>query len=196
MITGVARTSLERDVARILDGIEPAAALHPALVVLVGLPGTGKTRLANELSQRTGAVSLESDAVRRQLFRERHYTRGENRRLFAAIHAAIGEFLANRASVILDATNLAERERAPLYAIAEQHRARLIVVHVTTPIDIVRARLEQRSASGLSHSEADLAVYERMQSRIEEIRRPHHVIDTSEDIELALDALTKEMMRS
>ncbi len=162
--------------------------------MLIGLPATGKTHLANEFSRRTGAVVLESDAIRRLLFRERNYARAENRRLFAAIHGAIEKLLMDGTPVIFDATNLAESERTPLYQMAEQHGAGLILVHVIAPKDIVRERVERRSAGGLSHSEADLAVYERMQSRVEEIRRPHHVIDTSEDIEPALDALTKEMM--
>jgi len=194
MITGVARTQLQRDVARILKGVEPATAARPALLMLAGLPATGKTRVASELGRRTGAVVLESDAIRRLLFRERHYTRAENRRLFAAIHAAIDALLARRASVIVDATNLAERERTPLYEMAERNGAHVILAHVTAPNDIVRERLERRSAGEPSHSEADLAVYERMQPRVEQIRRPHHVIDTSENIEPALDALTKEMM--
>jgi predicted kinase len=196
MITGVASTSLERDVARILAGIEPVSAASPALLVLAGLPATGKTHLAGELSRRTGAVVLESDAIRSLLFRERHYSGAENRRLFAAIHAAIDTLLARRASVIVDATNLAARERTPLYEITKRRGTRLIVAQLTAPDAIARARLDRRSASETSHSEADLAVYKRMRARIEEIRRPHHLIDTSEDIEPALGALTKEMMRS
>lgn len=194
MITGVARTLRQRDVARILKGVEPATAARLALLMLAGLPATGKTHLASELGRRTGAVVLESDAIRRLLFRERHYTRGENRRLFAAINASVEALLLAGRSVIFDATNLAERERTPLYEIAERNGAQLILAHVTAPNDIVRERLERRSAGEPSHSEADLRVYQRMQARVEEIRQPHHVIDTSENLEPALHALTKEMM--
>jgi predicted kinase len=197
MITIVARTRLERDVARILEGVEPAPlkARRPALLVLVGLPATGKTRIASELRRRTGAVVLESDAIRSLLVRQRRYTPPENRRLFAAIHGAIDALLADGVSVILDATNVAEVERKPLYAMAGQRDAKLILVHVTAPDGVARERLERRR-NEKSQSEADLRVYERMQSRVEEVRRPHHVIDTSGEIEPALRALAKEMMDS
>ena len=195
MTTVVAENQLQRDTERILQATQPAPASRVALVVLAGLPASGKTHIATELSRRTGAVVLESDACRSLLFAERRYTRAENRRLFAAIHASIGALLAQRSQVILDATTLTERDRAPLYELAEQHDAALIMVLVTAPSEVAQARLEQRALNERSHSEADVRVYEEMQWRIEEIRRPHLVIDTSIDIEPALDALTKEMMQ-
>ncbi len=197
MIATVARTQLERDVARILSSVQPSTAktARPALLVLVGLPATGKTRIARELQRRTGAVVLESDAVRRLLFRQRRYTPWESRRLFGAIHASIDALLSDGVPVILDATNLAEAERSPLYAMAGRRNARLVIARVTAPSDVARERLTRRAAAE-THSEADLRIYERMQSRSEEIRRPHHVIDTSGEIEPALRALAKEMMDS
>ncbi len=197
MIATLAGTQRERDVARILEsiGTPTAKTARPALLVLVGLPATGKTHLASELSRRTGAVVLESDAIRSLLFQQRRYTRWESRRLFAAIHAAIDALLSDGASVILDATNLAEAERRPLYALAEQRDAKLVLAHVTAPRDVARERLARRAGED-SHSEADVAVYQRMQSRSEAIARPHHVIDTSAENEPALRALAKEMMDS
>jgi len=196
MIATVANTELSRDVARILASVEPSTTpARPALLVLVGLPATGKTHIASELRARTGAVVLESDTIRSLLFRRRTYRPSESRRLFAAVHAAIDALLAEGRPVILDATNVAERERRPLYATAERCHAKLVLVHVTAPDGVARERLDRRRNEE-SHSQADRRVYERMQSRIEEIRWPHHVIDTSGEIEPALRDLEKEMMDS
>jgi len=195
MITDVAKTQRQRDTERILQSIHFTTANSPVLVVLVGLPASGKTCLAAELSKRTGAAVIESDAVRKLLVQVRCYTHAENRRVFAAVHAAVDATLARVAMAIVDATNLAERDRVPLYKIAERRAARLVLVHVVAPFEVARQRLEQR-ASADTHSEANLSVYERMQWRTEEIRRPHRFIDTSMDIEPAVAALTKEMMQS
>lgn len=193
----VASTQLERDVVRILGSLEPPTVktAQRALLVLVGLPATGKTHIATELQRRTGAVLLESDAVRGLLFRQRRYTRSESRRLFGAIHAAIDALLSDGVPVILDATNVAEAERRPLYALAEQRNAKLILARVTAPSDVARERLARRAGEE-THSEADMRVYERMLSRNEEIRRPHHVIDTSKEIEPALATIVREMTAS
>ena len=196
MSTRLRSTPLEQDVARILDTVRPVAAPRPALVVLVGLPGSGKTHLARELSRRSGAAVLESDAIRRMLFRERRYSRWEHRRVFAAIHGAIDALLAAKALVIDDATNLAERERTPLYVMAERHGAALFVIHVVAADDVTHERLVQRTSGEASNSEAGLSTYERMRRRIEPISRPHRVINTAEDIGPALDALTKEILES
>ena len=193
----VASTQLERDVVRILCSLEPSTvkAARPALLVLVGLPAAGKTHIATELQRRTGAAVLESDAIRSLLFRQRRYTRWESQRLFGAIHAAIDALLSDGVSVILDATNVAEAERRPLYAMAEQRNAKLILARVTAPSGVARERLARR-ADEETHSEADVRVYESMLSRSEEIRRPHHVIDTSGEIEPALATIVREMTAS
>lgn len=163
------------------------------LTVLVGLPASGKSRVAEELRRRTGALVLESDALRRLLFTRRSYSAEESQRLFAAIHSVIDELLAEGASVVLDATNLIEAERAPLYQLAERCDAKLILVQVTAPHSLVRSRMARREATGVGRSEADLQVYERMRSQLEEVQRQHHVVDTSQDIEPALAAIAREM---
>jgi predicted kinase len=193
MIATVPRSQIERDVARILEHTgTPPSRRRPALLVLAGLPGAGKTSIASELRRRTGAAVLESDAIRSLLAPARRYTQAEHRRVFAAIHASIERLLSNGAPVIVDATNLAQREREPLYELAGRCGAKLIVAHVTAPDDVIRARLARRPDES-THSEADIRIYEEMQWRYEPIRRPHREIDTSGEIEPALRALAKEM---
>jgi hypothetical protein len=194
MITDVATNRLQRDTDRILGGIQARTATRPVLVVLVGLPGTGKTHLAGGLSRRTGAAVLESDAVRSLLAGERRYTRAENNRVFAALHAAIDALLGRPAHVIVDATSLTERDREPLYALAERNSAKLLLVHLTAPEAVARDRLARRKDETTT-SDAGIEVYSRMQWRLEEIRRPHLTIDTSKDITPALDALAKEIQQ-
>ena len=183
------------DVARILaevnaDGLERQ---RPVLVVLVGLPASGKSRVAGELRERTGAVVLESDALRRLLFPQHTYSARESQQLFAAIHAAIDELLSEGATVVLDATNLAEEERAPLRDMAARWDAKLVFVRVTAPDSLIRRRLTSRSADDIDGSEADVRVYERMRSRVEELRQPHHIVDTSQEIGPALAVIVREL---
>jgi predicted kinase len=184
------------DVELILANVKPHASRGDAaaLTVLVGLPAAGKTRVAEELRARTGAVTLESDAMRHLLFPRRTYSPAESRRLFAAIHEAIDGLLTDAVSVVLDATNLREAERAPLYEIAERRGAALILVEVTAPAALIRERLARRE-SGSSLSEADTRVYERMLARTEAIQRPHHVVDTSQDTGPVVAAIAKEMQQ-
>ena len=190
------RATAKGDVERILAQVAPAPrrSSRPALAVLVGLPGSGKSTVAEVLRARMGCVVLESDALRRLLVARPTYSSTESRRLFEAIHEAIAALLAEGVSVVLDATNVAESERAPLYDIAEQANARLVLVQVTAPEPTIRRRLAGRHENADGGSDANLDVYERMQSRVEEIQRPHHLVDTSKEVAPVLDAVAKEMM--
>lgn len=183
------------DARRILAAVRPGAsrADRATLTVLVGLPGSGKSWVARQLQARTGATVLESDALRRRLFSRRSYSAAESRRLFTAIHEAIDELLAEGRAVVLDATNLAQAERAPLYEMADRHRAALVVVHVTAPDRVIRRRLASRARDGGGSSEADLRVYERMRTQAEEIQRQHHIVDTSQAAETTLAAVAEEI---
>jgi predicted kinase len=189
-------SSKAQDIERILRMVWPlpTARRRPVLAVLVGLPGTGKTHFAESLRERTGAVVLESDDLRKRLVARPTYSAAESQRLFEAIHGAIGRLLQASAAIVLDATNLAEREREPLYAMAEAQGAQLVLVQLTAPGPVVRERLARRQQQDAeTRSDANVEVYERMRFREQRIRRPHYVVDTSRDIEPVLARIAREM---
>ena len=171
---------LESDVRRILESIGPAAAVGPpTLILTVGLPGSGKSTFCRHLAREIDAAVLESDALRRRLFGRPTHLPAESDRLFRAIHAAARRLLAGGASVVIDATNLRETERRPVYALAEEAGARLIVLHFTAPEAVIAERLTRRGA-GADSSTAGIDVYQRMTERAEPPRREHWRIDTSD----------------
>jgi predicted kinase len=90
-----------------------AAVRRPLLVLLVGLPGTGKSRLARRLGAALQAQVVESDRVRKQLFAEPRYTGGEHAAVYGWCHTMLRSALVVGRSVVFDATNLEERVRAP-----------------------------------------------------------------------------------
>lgn len=129
------------------------------------------------------------------LFPSPRYTAGESYRLFRACHLLIEELLREGIRVIFDATNLMERHRERLYHIADQLGAKLVIVQVEAPPELVRQRLEER-ALGVQpevRSEADWSVYEKMRPTVQRIRRNHFVVDTSTDITPVIDKIVREL---
>jgi predicted kinase len=174
---------------------EPAA--KPALIIVSGLPGTGKSYLSRKLAERLPSVVVESDALRKQLFPIPTYSAEESHRLFAACHRLIEDFLGSGISVILDATNLVEHHREPLYRIAQRFKARLILVQVEAPGKVVRERLQGR-VEGINcedNSDADWSIYQRMRTRVERISRNYYAVDTSRDITPVIDKIVREAKR-
>ena len=169
----------------------PGGAGMPRLLVLVGLPGSGKSYFARRVVERAPFLVVETDRLRKALTGRPRYTRGENRRLFAACHLLVEQFLGCGFPVLFDATNLTHRSRQPLYRIAESLGVPLAVVEVTAPKETVRRRLSAREA-GLdteSNSDAGWLVYCRMVPAWEPISREHHTVDTSTDITPVLDQI-------
>lgn len=182
----------------LLDAINsrlPQPVRRPGLVVVCGLPGTGKTTFARRLAQRLPLAILESDELRQTLFTNRAYTRHENAELFGAIHDLVGFLLDENISVLVDATNLQQKHRNPLYRIAEDRGKWVSVVHLVAPIDMVFHRLRQRAVEGdrIGSSEAGWSVYLRLRRSMEPIGRRHVIVDTSRDTTNPLERLAEEI---
>ena len=123
---------------------------------------------------------------------------GAELRLFHAIHHLIERLLKKGISLVLDATNLSERNRERLYHIAYQLNIRLVLVRVEAPPEVVQERLKNRAdgiGSDEDNSEADWAVFQKMKPSVQQIRRHHFAVDTSRDIAPVLDKVVKEVNR-
>ena len=188
-------TLLAADVERLAESLGqlPEAVARPVLVVVSGLPGTGKTYFCGKLAERLPLAILESDALRKVLFSSPSYSSEESSRLFLAVHRLIERLLKRGISLILDATNLSEQHREYLYSIADHLGVKLVLVRVEAPPEVVRQRLERRPGESGNKSDADWAGYRKMRLLIQRISRQHYAVDTSRDIAPALDRIVREL---
>ena len=189
------QSQLAADVGRLAESLEqlPEPVAKPALVAVSGLPGTGKSYFCSKLAERLPLAVLESDALRKVLFSAPSYSAKESSHFFRAVHHLIERLLRKGISLIFDATNLSERHREYLYSIAERLNIKLVLVRVEAPPQVVYGRLEARREDSGSKSDANWAVYQRMKTSAQKIRRKHYAVDTSQDITPVLDKIVKEM---
>ena len=138
-----------------------------ALVVLMGLPGVGKTHCARLLAARLGAAHVATDHIRSRLFIAASYADEENAAVFAAAGALVTELLREGHTVVLDATHLRAAQRGLAATAAADGGARIAYVLVTADDASTRTRLAERSRARLAgdHSDADVSVYDRMRAR-------------------------------
>lgn len=193
----MADAQLISDVRLLAEGLEqlPEPEVKPAFIVVSGLPGTGKSYFCRKLAERLPFVVLESDVLRKILFSPPSYSLVESARLFRAINLLIEKLLKKGISLILDATNLSERYREQLQNIADRLDAKLILVRVEAPPEVVRQRLITRQENLENKSDADWEVYQRMKSTVQKIRHNHFAADTSRDINPVLDKIIREVRR-
>lgn len=170
---------------------------RPVLIMLTGLPGTGKSHVSRLIQQALPAALVQSDRVRKILFPQPRYTADESDTVYRTCHAIIAKLLKRGIRVIFDATNLIERKREIVYSIAERAGAKLIIVRTVAPRDVVlqRLALRKQGANVDDFSDADEAVYERMQAEDEPIGRNYFKVDTSRNPQPVVDKIVREALK-
>lgn len=155
-----------------LDHLERA---RVRLVLVGGLPGSGKSTVAAAVADALGAVLLSSDQVRKQQagldvntptpagYRQGLYDGDTTESTYDRLFEWADRSLRHGVSVVLDATfrDPAHRERAR--QTAEAAVADLDQVHCVAPMDTIESRIRERSAGPAGPSDATVSVAKAMQ---------------------------------
>lgn len=142
---------------------------RPALLLMQGVSGSGKTWWSQHLLEQLGGIRLRSDVTRKRLFGLRPlqdsstipggiYSCEASARTLAALLEDAGAALAAGFLVIVDATFLHRSWRAPFQALADSLHLDWHIVALTAPPEQLRARILQRQQNGADASEAGLEV--------------------------------------
>jgi hypothetical protein len=143
------------------------------LVLIGGLPGTGKSTLATMLMKATGDALFRSDAVRKQLaitFRTSDidlYGESMTQATYDALRSSAREELDHGESVILDASFVDEKKRAAMREIAVETGAQLVELLCQAPEKITMARINARQQRGNDLSDATVEIAREMGSRFD-----------------------------
>ena len=175
----------------------------PALVLLCGLPGTGKSYLAQAIAARHPVAVVRTDEVRKRLIAKPQYTTAENAFIYLSCYALIEQLLRDGYAVVFDATNLLKAGRRRARKIAEAVGAPVLTLLTIAPPDLVAQRLARRSAGELEafSSDADLTVYDKLAATVEQLGQesePYLAVDTSSisDMQRALSAVAVLLSRA
>lgn len=142
---------------------------YPALLLMHGVSGSGKTWWSQHLLEQLGGIRLRSDVTRKRLFGLAPlqdsrgipggiYGREAGARTLSAMLEHAGAALNAGFLVIVDATFLHRSWRAPFQALAESLQLDWHIVALTAPPEKLRARILQRQQNGTDASEAGLEV--------------------------------------
>ncbi|MFD8722980.1 AAA family ATPase [Streptomyces sp. NPDC059629] len=138
------------------------------LVLVGGLPGSGKSTLSGALADRLGVTLLSSDRIRKELagipaeqsaaadYGQGLYTPEWTARTYAALLKRAAVLLSLGESVVLDATWSDAGQREAAVRMAERASADLVALHCRVPDDVSAARLSTRTP-GVSDAGPDIA---------------------------------------
>ena len=164
----------------------------PFLVILSGLPGTGKSYFANRLTAHIKSAIVGSDRTRKLLISKPVYSKSEHARIFAICHRLAEDALSQGYVTIFDATNLTAKSRLPLQKIARTLDVPSLCLVFTAPTDLIKKRLIDRTTNldSSNYSDADWTIYSKLKPWQETPKTNYWNIDSSQDISPVVEKLT------
>ena len=133
------------------------------LIIIVGLPGTGKTTFARELASVIGAEHLNSDIVRQVAGRRGHYDAVSKAANYNEMLTRTEEFLKKSKTVVIDATFYKNIFRKPYQLLGERYEADIKWIEIRADEEIIKERISKKR----KYSDADFEVYKRIKEDYE-----------------------------
>jgi predicted kinase len=161
--------------------------VRPGVLVLVGLPGAGKSTLADALARRLpGARVLDKDKVRHVLFDPCDYTSAERDVVFAAMLDAARYHLGRDRIVIFDGLTFSRRSQvAAAEGVAHDAGGFVAVLVCDVPLEVAIARCE--AADDHLAANRDGQLVRRVAAEMEEPSGDYLTLDMTSDPERLVD---------
>ena len=172
-----------------------ARAASPALIVICGLSGSGKSTVARLLQHRKGFKAINSDRVRKRLasisphehvrtdYGANIYSERFTKISYDAMLAEAESLLREGRGAILDATFKASADRQLALALAARHGVPVIFVECVVSEDEALRRLRERTSKAGEVSDATPKIYQRQRAEFEPMgeipARNHLRLDTT-----------------
>ncbi|MHC5078773.1 MAG: AAA family ATPase [Planctomycetota bacterium] len=143
------------------------------LVVMCGLPGSGKSSLAERIAALLDADVLSTDAIRMSHFppqstmRSFRYSTEVSSAVYRILRLEAEVRLLQGRSVVLDATCLLREGRPEMLEMAREAKSPILFLSCTAEEEAIEARTRNRKPGEDHFSEADLEVYRQMKKDLE-----------------------------
>ncbi|MEL6923888.1 MAG: AAA family ATPase [Bacteroidota bacterium] len=141
------------------------------LILVSGLPASGKSYFAAALQKTIDARYLSSDIVRSEMNLRGRYDPAIKELVYTEMLVRAGRSLVDGQRVIVDGTFSRAADRQRFYELAERWQRPFFVIVIKAAEETIAQRMTKKRA----YSEADFEVYLKIREQYEPIGR-HHLI--------------------
>ncbi len=183
--------------------------MAPALIVVCGQIGTGKSTVAHRLSEHTGFAVLNSDVIRKRLagllptarvaaeYQAGLYQPAFTRQTYDALHSRAEEELRSGRGVILDATYKHPADRRTVVELSARCQVPVLFVECHARATTVEQRLRERQERGDNASDATWALARREREDFPPFtdlpQRCHVRVDTEDHVDAGVTQVEESL---
>lgn len=161
------------------------------IIIVFGLPGSGKSYFASLLAQKLKAAYLNSDKERKKIMSQRTYSESEKMMVYDLMLQKMKTFVQEGKSLVLDATFYKNKIREKFITAAKGK----------TPIEFIEMRaaealIKKRISKTRADTEADFDVYKTVKNLWEPLEEEHLVLHSRDDNSEELLHITLDYLKA
>lgn len=161
------------------------------IIIVFGLPGSGKSFFAEALSRRLAAAHINSDQVRNALSARGKYSLEDKLGVYHAMAKQSNDILLAGKSVVVDATFYLRVMVNVFTELAKKRSCPIFFIRIVADEGLIKERLSKPRKD----SEADYDVYLKIKTQFEEMQEPYFTVQSENShiddmIDLALQHIT------
>ncbi|MBN3520412.1 ATP-binding protein [Algoriphagus lutimaris] len=157
------------------------------LIMVMGLPGSGKSYFASKLSAQLKAVHLENDVIRKELHKMGSYSKEDKMEVYRELCRRTEALVLEEKSVVVDATFQLKEYRELIYQLSSRYEVPLSTILVEANESLVKKRLKKPRKT----SEANYEVYLKLKKDFDPVRPPFLSVTSGES---NLDKMLQQAM--
>jgi predicted kinase len=146
------------------------------IVIVFGLPGSGKSYFASKFAKVMDAGYINSDMTRKEIFKERLYSDEEKRTVYDKMLEQMKESVKQKNNLVLDAT-FHKKDIRKMFVDEMKGKGGIFFIEIQADENTTRERLKKPRPN----SEADFEVYKLISKHNEPLKEPHLILKSTDD---------------
>jgi len=139
------------------------------IIVVFGLPGSGKTYFSEHLAAEINAVHLNTDKIRIKYNKQGQYDEKSKQYVYDMLKQEMVKALQHSNEVIVDGTFYKHSKRIQFIEKAQEQQQSIQFIEIKANENIIKQRLKNRDGI----SDADYKVYQQIKCMFEPLESPH-----------------------